>query len=94
VCIIYLQGFLKAVPNTPATSATLAVGDRVHMYTSVGGSVTQSQVLTGMLVECPQTEGGSTQRCKTDLITALFDISLAGDVPEGKPCNVSTNLGY
>lgn len=90
MCIIYLQGFLRAVPNTPATSAALAIGDRVHMYTPVGGSVSQSQVLAGLLVECPRTEEEFMQRNKTDLTTALFDISLAGDLPEGKHMYIIT----
>ena len=84
-----MQCFLKAAQKKSAIS--FAIVERVNIHTSIGRPVTQSCLLPGLLMECPQDSDGEmemlVERLRErgrDIITALFDTSLAGDLPDGK----------
>ena len=95
----YLQGFLKALPKNATTSSTVPiVTETVHIHTSPGRPVTQSYLLSGFLIECSQDSGGGGEteemvgrlsEHRGAIVTALFDISLAGDLPEGVDSYIS-----
>ena len=69
--------------SMPAEQTTVAIGDRVHIRTSVGAEITESRLVRGIIVECPSNVEEMVKRRSPPVVTALFDISLAGDVPEG-----------
>ena len=75
------------------SSASVAIAERVNVHTCLGRPVEQSRLLTGLLLECPHSDGSERdERLLQGLregggggdtfITALFDVSLAGDLPD------------
>ena len=91
------QSFLLTVPQTPGVS--FAVSDRVCIHTSVGRPVSESCLELGLLLEISPgsrdwedhmtgvgdhmtgVEGG---RGRGGVLTALFDVSMSGDLPDGQ----------
>ena len=100
----YLQSFLKALPKNATISSTVPiVAETVHIHTSPGRPVTQSCLLSGLLIECFQDSGGGGEteemvgrlsEHRGAIVTALFDISLAGDLPEGVDSYVYQSQPY
>ena len=88
-----MKCFLIAAPKKPAVP--FAISERVNIHTSLGRPVAQSCLLTGLLIE----DGGSLSDGEVEalvdglrdrggeIVTALFGISLAGDLPDGKSAN-------
>ena len=71
---------------------SFAIAERVNIHTFLGRPVTQSCLMTGLLVEYdPDSSCGSDIEAtlervgehRGDIVTALFDVSLAGNLPEG-----------
>ena len=65
----------------------LSVKDRLHLHVVTGQSVTRSKLIQGLLVESSDGNDGWSVRVKRDkeglIVTALFDVSMAGDPSEG-----------
>ena len=89
----FLQGFLQVIP-TASDDKALSVKDRLHLHSIPGQLVTQSKLIQGLLVEssdvgAPGSQSGAgwdipVKRDQEGLIvTALFDVSMAGDPSEG-----------
>ena len=89
----HIKCFLIAAPKKPAIP--FAICERVNIHTSLGRPVAQSRLLTGLLIE----DGGSLSDGEVEalvdglrdrggeIVTALFGVSLAGDLPDGKSAN-------
>ena len=77
---------------TRSQNTSFSLRERLHILSILGKSATSSKLIPGLLVEVPATgskEGVSgvsisARRNKDGLIvTALFDVSMAGDLAEG-----------
>lgn len=84
------QCFLIATQKK--SDISFAIAERVNIHTFLGTPVTQSCLMTGLLVEydldssCGSDIEVMLERVgehRGDIVTALFDVSLAGDLPEG-----------
>ena len=66
---------------------SLSVKDRLHLHVVTGQSVTRSRLVQGLLVESSDGNDGWNVCVKRDkeglIVTALFDVSMAGDPSEG-----------
>lgn len=85
-----MQCFLIATQKR--SDISFAISERVNIHTFLGVPVTKSSLLTGLLLEyhvdssCGSDIESTLERVREqrgDIVTALFDVSLAGDLPEG-----------
>lgn len=91
-----MQSFLTAASK----SSPLVLTECVNITTSLGRPVSQSCIVNGLLIECPQSSSNSSSNSRgttegtteevllvnddsRGIITALFDVSFAGDFPDG-----------
>lgn len=80
------------------SSVSVAIAERVNVHTCLGRPVAESCLLTGLVLECPDSGGsGRDERPlhglgegsdDSTIITALFDVSLAGDMSDGVSLSV------
>ena len=72
---------------TASDNKPLSVKDRLHLDVVTGQSVTSSKLIQGLLVESSDGNDGWNVHVKRDkeglIVTALFDVSMAGDPSEG-----------
>ena len=95
---MHSQCFLMAVPRKSGIS--FAISDRVIVHSCVGRPVSQSCLQSGLLLESPvslglgmrewegEEEEESVGRCGKEIVTALFDVSMAGDLPDGQDADL------
>ena len=75
---------------TASDNKPLSVKDRLHLHVVTGQAVPRSRLVQGLLVESSDGNDGWNVCVKRDkeglIVTALFDVSMAGDPSEGLSC--------
>ena len=77
---------MRVIP-TASDNKPLSVKDRLHLHVVTCQSVTRSKLIQGLLVESSDGNDDWNVRVKRDkeglIVTALFNVSMAGDPLEG-----------
>ena len=72
------------IPESGTIPPSVTISERIHIHLSVSKPVVKSCLLPGILIECEdELDLLGAVNHRGHMTTALFDISLSGDLPEG-----------